>query len=348
MYSLLIKLNIARQVCKSTFACIVGYIWSRVTPQSNLALSLVGSNYGDSADPNAYQIIQELQRQDKPTFLVVNKSNQSNTLQRGSLTAAYYFFCSKRCFYTHSLSDVIPHAHKLHFLKKILKFPQLVFLQHGVIGLKSVMSNDVLLKDYIISLEPTFDFMIVSSNNELILIEKFGVPKQKIAITGLPRFDSYHSSKNNNKTVLIFFTWQNEKNIKWKFEQIQSSSILEVFRKNEYVVKTASHNMQKKIIPELSLDSEELQKAIATCSLLITDDSSMAWDVLYRKQEVIFLSPSESWFSNDPFLFERRCFCAHELRDKVDAYIKSDGSTHDFVFADYYDNKNTQRVLALT
>ena len=331
---------------KSCFDCFFGFFLSKFKPL-NQECYLVGSNYGDRPDPNALQIIKELECQGRLVFVVANTSNGISTLQRGSLKAAYYFFCSKTCFYTHSLSDVIPHAHKLSSFRNIFRFPKLIFLQHGVIGLKSVMSNSVMLRDYIKSLEPTFDYMITSSINELGLIEQFGVPRQKIAVTGLPRFDRYHESQIPKKTVLIFFTWQSEDNIKSKFDQIKTSGVLETFHQNGYTVVSASHDMQKEVDKKSNLSNEELQNTIESCSLLITDDSSMAWDVLYRKQEVIFLSPSQKWLINDSFLLARRCFTADDLSGKVDAYFKNTGLYHDFIFADYYDCKNTQRVLAL-
>lgn len=331
---------------KSSFDCFLAFLISNVNPL-NRRCYLVGSNYGDRSDPNADQIIKQLSLQGELVYRVANVGDGSNTLKRGSLRAAYYFFCSKACFYTHSLSDVIPHAHKLYFLKSLLKFPKLVFLQHGVIGFKRSMANGILLRDYITSLEPTFDYMIVSSMSELALIEEFGVPKQKIKVTGLPRFDRYHECQNIENTVLIFFTWQNKRNISNKVELIQSSGIFETFRKNGYTVKNASHDMQRKVFAAPNLSNEELQHAIATCSLLITDDSSMAWDILYRKQEVIFLSPSQDWLCQIPDLLERRCFSANELQNKVDKYFDNRYMSHDFVFTDDYDNKNAERVLAL-
>jgi len=331
---------------KSGFDCFIAFLLSNARP-FNQECYIVGSNYGDRPDPNAEQIIKQLSIQGKLVFNISNSVGGINTLKRGSLKAAYYFFCSKACFYTHSLSDVIPHAHKLHKLKNILGFPKLVFLQHGVIGLKNVMSNGVLLQDYVKSLAPTFDYMIVSSAKELGMVEGFGVPKQKIRVTGLPRFDRYYDQQEVKKTVLVFFTWQNFGNIKDKLALIQSSGISDVFRNNGYEVVTASHDMQKQTLTVPTLSNDELQKAVATCSLLITDDSSMAWDVLYRKQEVIFLSPSLDWLCNDSFLLQRRCFSIPELQDKVSAYFDAEHTPHDFVFADYYDNKNTQRTLAL-
>lgn len=333
------------EVFKTFCAICVGSLGSYVFPYRHNSLCLVGSNYGGRSDPNADQVIEALRIKGAKVHVVAN--NKPNTLQRGSFKVAYYFFSSKACLYTHSLSDIIPHAHKFHFLKPLLRFPRLVFLQHGVIGLKSTMSNGVLLQNYIKSLEPTFDYMVVSSMKELALIEDFGVPSAKIKVTGLPRFDRYHNAQKVEKTVLIFFTWQRSDELSNKIEKIQSSGIVNKLGENGYTVKSTLHDMQNKDFTAPSLNNAELQHTIATCSLLITDDSSMAWDILYRKQEVIFLSPSNDWLSKAEFLLDRCCYSSGELRNRVDELLKNRNASNDFHFADAYDNNNTKRVLEL-
>lgn len=334
---------------KTVFDLVSGFILSKIVPAQG-EIYLVGSNYGNRTDPNAEQVRDELLKQKKIVFRVANTVQYSSTLRRGTVRVAYYFFSSKACFYTHSLSDLLPHAHKLSSFKRFFRFPKLVFLQHGVIGLKSTLSNGVSLRDYIRSLQPTFDYMIVSSIAERKIIENFGVPSEQIAITGLPRFDCYHNHKQVEKSVLVFFTWQHESRLQQKFAVIEKSGVFDLLAAQGYSIFGIPHNMQRlsSSIPGLTdLDDQQLQSKVASSALLITDDSSVAWDFLYRGQEVIFLAPSEDWLTSDPHLLGRRCNSEQNLTAMVENFLSEPDINHAPVFVDQHDNKNTERVLAL-
>ena len=125
-------------------------------------------------------------------------------VNRNSIASISMLLKANVVFYTHSLSDIFRYAHKLPFIKQAID-GKLVFLQHGIIALKKTLSNGKSLGDYIGSLEPTFDLMVVSSRAEAVRVSELGIPQHKLAITGLPRFDQYQTQAQNPKKEYWFF-----------------------------------------------------------------------------------------------------------------------------------------------
>jgi len=335
-------------IFKSTIDLCVGFALSRLKPIDDV-YCVIASNYGERVDPNASILADYFDAKSRGVIFISNDINKRRKVEikRGTINAAYYFFCCHTCFYTHSLSDVIPYAHKLFLLKKIVRFPKLIFLQHGVIGLKSMLNNGVSMKSYIQSLEPTFDKMIVSSSTEASIVEKFGIPSHKLAITGLPRFDAYHREVIVKKTALVFFTWQASSSLHAKYKLIEESGIQERLSAEGYKVVSTNHDMQEDSSGK-DIRADQFQEAIMTCSLLITDDSSLAWDILYRQQHVVFLSPSNKWLVKEPDLLKCCCYTKEELAERIVDIISYQNISKPFQFAEFYDNNNCERVAALS
>ena len=312
-------------------------------------LVMLGSNYGGRPDPNLTFMADYLLEQGYQVCIVANEPDVDDPvyLRRGSIRSAVCFLRAQTCLYTHSLSDVLPVAHKLHVLKRILGFPQLIFLQHGVIGLKSRLADGSTMRAYIRSLEPTFDQMIVSSELERDTVAGFGVAKDKLNVTGLPRFDGYTQNANESRDILIFFTWQAEGSLSAKLEEVLSSSAIGLLHDQGYNVVVARHDMQRLKPDTQTISPATLSDAIRNCELLITDDSSAAWDVFYRGGEVIFYQPSLDWLRDDEALIHRRCADRDELLGNVQLLLAGKLPQDVQEVAKYKDADNCQRVAAL-
>jgi len=329
---------------KSLLVCAFGYTLS-VIRQVKPGCVVVGSNYGGRPDPNAVKMIEYLLGRNENVVVIGAKlgCDDACMVPRGSLRAAHYYFCSKACFYTHSFSDIIPYGHLFAWLIRFNRDVMLVFMQHGVIGLKSASSNRVSMKRYVNSLEKTFDLMLVSSEKEKAIIAGFNVDERKLAVTGLPRFDGYFGPTVVEKTVLIFFTWQNITVLSEKINGLLNSSGIQLLREAGYEIVYRSHDMQKNTMATEECSEESFQAAIETCQLLITDESSLAWDIFYRRQDVIFYKPEETWLSSERYLLDRVSRDLFEFDSLVNEFLNGD-SFAPVVFAAFMDDQNCARV----
>ena len=319
---------------------------------------IIGSNYGLRPDPNAVFMVNYYLKKDTKVWTVgaLGKQFPETALTRGSLKSALTFLNVGIGMYTHSASDLVPGAHKLSWLKRIFGFPRLIFLQHGVIGLKNNLANGKTISSYINSIEPTFDKMVVSSKNEENLIKKIGVPSDKIEVTGLPRFDglSQQKSKTEITRVVIFFTWQHSEILLSKLKEVSSAIDSSVLDKSKYSFHYCLHDMQLaednifiQDIGGLYMDSNNLSTLINCCDLLITDDSSTAWDVFYRSKEVIFYKGATDWLRRDSFLLERRANTETDLIIKLGKFHKNQKLGKSVEFTKYNDKNHCKRVAAL-
>ncbi len=311
---------------------------------------LVGSSYGESVDENAVQLINHIRNNGFKCYFVSNSIpdyDKKFHLSRGNFNTVIKALQANALFYTHSPSDIIPHSHKLHFLKKFLKFPYEVFLQHGIIGLKSKNNTGLCLKSYVKYLDKSFDLMIVSSDWEKRLVENMGVEQHKIKVTGLPRFDRYKRYKLRKNMILLFFTWQKIDSLSSKLNLIRESKAVKKLQDQGFELIEVHHQMQLKNSKPSNLrnNHELLNSAILNCALIITDDSSAAWDVLYQGGEAIFFQPHSQWLNNFDWLQERVAYDLDELDNKLSLAVT--GNSKIPIFTKYTDNKNSKRVFDL-
>jgi CDP-glycerol glycerophosphotransferase (TagB/SpsB family) len=306
---------------------------------------LIGSNYGEQQDPNAKMLTIYLDQVGESVATVVNHPRGKAELGRASFSVARQFLSARTVCYTHSLSDVLPHAHRLFIFKRFFNFPQMVFLQHGVIGLKKELSNGVSMSSYISMLAKTFDYMLVSSAWEKKIVRQMGVHESKLAVTGLPRFDRYLVPIKTKKKILVFFTWQDSEHYEKKVDDIAQSAAIAALKRNGYELCLITHNMQSKHT-EGRL-SNDLDEHILDSEFLITDDSSVAWDFFYSSREVIFYKPNKPWLVETNYLNVRTCNDLDSLDCLLKAIPTSTVKPDPTRVFSYADNNNSARVYEL-
>jgi hypothetical protein len=247
---------------------------------------LIGSAYGEGLDENAVFLYQHIKSLGKEVYIARNRPSESFHLSRGGWKCFAMYFKCKGVYFTHSLSDILPHAHKLPFLFRFFNHPVKIFLQHGVIGLKSGQTSPPQIKDYLASIQTSTDLMVVSSVWESRIVEQLGVANQKIMITGLPRFDGL---KEQDKTdMLVFFTWGKKSKIEQKYAQVKQSSYIQKCINDNVKINFLYHNMMQGENNSI----RSLQRKIISAKVLITDNSSLAWDVYHTGGLVIFFQPN--------------------------------------------------------
>lgn len=182
----------------------------------------------------------------------------------------------------------------------------IVFLQHGVMGFKQCHKTFHKSGGNRMAL-----FVVSSPYEQKIITDYFEYDKEEVIITGLPRWDvlENHASEENRE-ILLMPTWRGwledvgheefkqsdyYKNYKAFLTNKKLSQMLEkhnLFLKfyihpkfREYIRDFWVENARIELIP---FGSRPLNQLLMSCSLLITDYSSVAWDVYYQNKPVIF------------------------------------------------------------
>lgn len=328
-------------------ACAYTFIaWIVPPSREPKNLVMIGSNYGDTPDKNVTTLLDFLQHSEEYEICFVSERPYPDVeyLMRGNLKSYLHARRATAILYSHSLSDVLPWGHKIPTTRTLLKQSKLIFLQHGVIGFKATLANGKTMQDYVLSLRRTMDIICVSSMAEKEIVASFGVEPKIIHVTGLPRFDLYSPLSNAQKYILVGFTWQSEADHLSKSSQVKSALANTPITNHE--IRFLSHPMMHKKSdgskpPQLPVEQ------IKNCALLITDDSSLAWDVYLNEGEVIFYKPSLDWLIDTQLLESRRCTTEPSLRLLLNQWLQGSLEPLPQSFVKLQHTNCTQKVVSL-
>ena len=190
--------------------------------------------------------------------------------------------------------------------KKVLKNKKSVFLQHGVFGLKRS-------GEFRRGTGGGTDLFIASNELEKgFIMDDMGYKPEEVAVTGLARWDILEdkSAQSDKKHILVMPTWRKwledttdeiflESEYYHKYmELINSDKLAKLLERHdllmdfyvhpkisEQIKKFSARSERVRLIP---FGSEPLNELMMECSLLVTDYSSVCWDVYYMSKPVIF------------------------------------------------------------
>lgn len=190
-------------------------------------------------------------------------------------------------------------------LPQVVKKKRLVFLQHGVIALKRV--------EFYRSGTNSVNLFVTSNQQEHdIIINELGYLPEEVIITGLARWDVLkdRSTEQPNTHILVMPTWRN-----WLEEVSDETFMASDYYQNymallnserlaayleqynvyldfyihpkfrEYIRNFSISGDRVQLIP---FGSQPLNQLMMGCKLLITDYSSVCWDVYYQGKPVLF------------------------------------------------------------
>ena len=260
--------------------------------------------------------------------------------------------------------------------KIVLKEKKSVFLQHGVFGLKK--SNEFLQ-----GTGGGTDLFIASNEMEKgFIMDYMGYKPEQVAVTGLARWDVLKdkSADMQKKWILVMPTWRKwledttdeiflESEYYHKYmELINSEKLAALLEKHDlwvdfYVHPKISEQIRKftsgsdrvRLIP---FGSEPLNELMMDCSLLITDYSSVCWDVYYMEKPVIFYQfdleryneAQGAYMDLEKDLFGDRAKTEAELMDLIEEAAEGGfklkpeyGEMREGLFA-YIDHDNSKRT----
>lgn len=258
-----------------------------------------------------------------------------------------------------------------------------IFLQHGVIvnNLKWLYSDCSKIDKFVTSTLPETEY----------IISRFGYPKNSICLTGMPRFDALHKIQVISNRILIMPTWRYWFNLKSKqnkntdndfetseyvrcWEELLVSPELErLINKYQLEVIFYPHrNMQNYIktfeqlktsVVIASWEKYDIQELLKSSAIMITDYSSVFFDMIYMKKPIIFYQFDEekyrkyqygegyfdyhhnafgnTYSSSDLVIKELEKMAVRGFKPSED-FLRE----HDCIFK-YWDEKNSERIFKL-
>lgn len=258
---------------------------------------------------------------------------------------------------------------------KIDKRP-IFFLQHGVTALKRV--GPLFGRK---GSSPMTYFATTSKFEQDIVVKYLDYSEAKSPITGFTRWDVLEdTSTKDDKLILLMPTWRSwleevsdEDFLKSEYYKnysslLQSERLDAILEKNDarmifYIhPKFAGYlkNFKKtgERITLVPFGQKPLNEIMKKCHLLITDYSSVCWDVYYQKKPVIFYQFDLDHYNNahgsyidmENELFGRHAYEKEELIDNIEdcinkdfALLPDDEKNHNHYF-EYIDDKNSERT----
>lgn len=262
-------------------------------------------------------------------------------------------------------------------IKEKLNKKKMVFLQHGVTALKRV---DGIFKKT--SANGVDLFVATSEYEKNIIKDYFNYKEDEIIVTGFARWDVLKDKSNELENKEIFFmpTWRNwldevpedefEKSPYFKnyMEILNSKELQQMLEKNNLIINYFVHPKFKYYIDKFSTNSKNIRivqpgemqvnELLMRASLLITDYSSVAWEMYYQNKPTIFYqfdindynNHQGSYLDMENELFGDRAMNPTELISKISKYIDNDFEhPKEFVemrskYFSHVDDKNCERT----
>lgn len=302
-------------------------------------------------------------------------------VQYGSVNHWILYFS---CKYLISSQAFKPDGYVCTFLERAGFFhPNHVFLQHGItINKPEYLRSDMRLAQYFITATP---------QETTFVVDELGYGAETVKMCGFPRFDALHDSNPKGKKIIIMPTWrkwlrfQSETHEDAKMDILSSEYLLMwrellcdqklkelIYHSNLEIVFYPHPNMLGILNPDefvppyikvANIENDDIQELMKSSQLLITDYSSVFFDMVYMKRPVIFYQfdmdkfrkyhYGQGWFDyrNTSFgkSFDEPGGVIHELSRFVDSNFAVDSkfmAEFRATFPDY-DAKNSERIFSL-
>lgn len=257
-----------------------------------------------------------------------------------------------------------------------------VFLQHGV----TINAPEWLRAD-----RSKFDMFITSALPECDFVRgAFGYEGDVIQLTGFPRFDNLHDVTVKSNRIVVMPTWRSWFNLKSQEQEgltsafqdsqylrewrafLESERLTKLIEDHELEVIFYPHRNMQRYIEDIrqelntkatiaSWQEWDVQDLLKTSEMIVTDYSSVFFDMVYMKKPVLFYQfdqddfrkgqYGQGWFdySDNPFgeAFQE----LDGLLDAIEAQIENRFAVspeyldaHSLCFP-YYDANNSERVF---
>jgi hypothetical protein len=344
-------------------------LFEKETNRYEESASILFEKLIDKGNKNVYFII----RKTSPQLKLIKGKYKKNVIYSHTFKHYYEFFKCKRFIGTEAMQHSLElrTSSRLVMAKIAYGNYRYVFLQHGVMYMVSLDSSSRSSFRKGKGL-PKKSKIVVSSNKEAQhFIELGNFEEKDLYLSGLPKFDKATMNKNADK-IIIMPTWR-----PWEYNIVNTN-----FKKSGYykmimkIMERIPEELKKQVLilphPLISdfLYKTEIKQympktinydvALRDCKLLITDYSSISYDAFYRGSNIIFW-----WIDKEECMskYEGRllltkkdafgdiCYSENELEALVlKNYFnkqKEDHITNFRTIVEFYDNKNTERLIKM-
>lgn len=271
----------------------------------------------------------------------------------------------------------IPDSICFYKFEKLIKGEK-IFLQHGISKelIPSLFYENTKADLFICGGKPEFEFVKAF----------FHYPEENVIYTGFSRFDGLYDFQKD-KFVLVMPTWRKWiPSITWHKDRIGNPDEYEYFRiykkmindkqmisclkrHNMKMIFFLHHEMQKymeyfgdsnEVITFATEKEFDVQKLLKDCSCLITDYSSVSFDVAYMNKPVIYFQFDEDeyyskhyqkgYFDYDEMGFGKKCKTFFEVQKVLEEILDEDCKMEDLYkqrvkkFFVYHDQENCRRI----
>jgi glycosyltransferase involved in cell wall biosynthesis len=280
-------------------------------------LWLIGEQQGNNASDTGWQFFLFCRKYfpERAIYFVTKKQNITDEIQKnmghiieyGSLQNFLFAINAEAFIFSDGYKDIFPHWQRI---KDISRLRTSVFLQHGIFAFKR---SEYYLLEAVEARQERFDIVVVSSEKERSYVSKdFGYPENIIAITGLSRFDRLYRDRNHRTKNKILFvpTWRTdlryaddevylESMFHIKLLALVNNSLLhEVLNVNDYILQVCFHHAASRFTKHYSssgksvifsdMDKVDLYDELISSRMLITDYSSVAFNMAYIERPTVF------------------------------------------------------------
>jgi CDP-glycerol glycerophosphotransferase (TagB/SpsB family) len=229
--------------------------------------------------------------------------------------------------------------------KPLIQKSRHMYLKHGIFGIKKVSPAPFISNRSVL-------VTAVSRREQSILHRYLGYARKAIAITGSARFDSLSDESGGYKEILLMPTirshlfYSGERDFiasdyyKMYAALLGSDRLNEVLAKHGYTLNYFLHpsfshfshlfESDRENIRIVRDEEEQVHDLLTRCKMLITDYSSVAWDILYMNKPILFfqfdldtfLNTSGSYMDMRKDLPGDRCETVDELLGLIESYAE--------------------------
>ena len=353
-------------------------------------IQLVYEKFCMMAQDNGYYFFkycmdhEEEKRQNNHIYYVITKdapdrkkldAYQSRLVDFMSIRHMIYMIAAELLVSTDTRNHLYAMRQRGSILKRYLRKKPLVFLQHGVTALKKVDFFYGKGKSGSCNL-----FVVTSDFEKKIVEDYFGYAEDEIVNSGFARWDVLEDKSEGLREILIMPTWRawlenvtleefKESDYFHNYMALLNSPRFHCFlEKNDLLANFYLHSKFREFIQDFSVESDRIRlivfgeepanELMMRCKMLVTDYSSVCWDVFYLDKPVVFFQ-----FDRDKYMeahgsyldMDRELFgdCAQDV-DGLLTYMERCADDRFVVrpeyekmqksFYKYFDDQNSRRI----
>ncbi|MDI2588280.1 CDP-glycerol glycerophosphotransferase family protein [Psychrobacillus sp. NEAU-3TGS] len=352
------------------------------------SIVLVGGNLGEKYEDNAsvfHRYLIEHHREEMdiywmydPKTTYIKEQRIPNAVALGSFRNYLLFFKANYSIHGHSIAyDIAPSIDKYIFLNKKTI---MIHISHGIECFKKILIQ----KEDVPLLARCNFFNCASQYEKNIKLHEWGIPEEKLIVTGMARFDRFGPNRPSKKVkhILVMFTWR-ETLFDLSEEEFLASnyfqSTLKIFQDKrmealisfgQLHLKVMLHPFMKKFehlfrnidisggeVKFYSFDEISIGDEIIEADMLLTDYSSISWDFLYMNKPIIFFTFDQeeflkmrgSYLDLDKDLYGYKANTIDEVIEFMSHITERNHTENPFYtiasnYIDYFDRNNCKRL----